>query len=244
MLIIPAIDLKAGKCVRLERGQMSTATVYSDDPATTAKRWLLEGAQWLHVVDLDGAFAKQPRNREAIASIVQSVDIPVQVGGGVRTLGTLSAYFEMGVQRVVLGTAAHKDPDLLVQACDRFPGKVVLGIDSRKGRVAVEGWSKTTEVETAELAAKFENLALAAIVYTDISRDGMGTGPNIEATRGLAMGVNIPVIASGGVGSLDHIQALLQLEKDGVVGVIVGRALYTGHVDLREAIALANEYRA
>jgi phosphoribosylformimino-5-aminoimidazole carboxamide ribotide isomerase len=239
MLIIPAIDLKEGKCVRLERGVMSTATVYSDDPATTAKRWELEGAQWLHVVDLDGAFAKQPRNREAIGSIVQSVDIPVQVGGGVRTLETLSTYFELGVQRVVLGTAAHKDPELLVQACGEFPGKVVLGIDSRKGRVAVEGWSQTTEIEAKELATKFEKLPLAAIVYTDISRDGMGSGPNIEATRRLALAVNIPVIASGGVGSLEHIQALLPLEQDGVVGVIVGRALYTENVDLADAIVLA-----
>lgn len=239
MLIIPAIDLKEGKCVRLERGVMSTATVYSDDPATTAKRWELEGAQWLHVVDLDGAFAKQPRNREAIGSIVQSVDIPVQVGGGVRTLETLSTYFELGVQRVVLGTAAHKDPELLVQACGEFPGKVVLGIDSRKGRVAVEGWSQTTEIEAKELATRFEKLPLAAIVYTDISRDGMGSGPNIEATRRLALAVNIPVIASGGVGSLEHIQALLPLEQDGVVGVIVGRALYTENVDLADAIVLA-----
>ncbi len=239
MLIIPAIDLKEGNCVRLERGVMSTATVYSDNPAAIAKRWRVEGAQWLHVVDLDGAFAKQPRNREAIASIVQSVDIPVQVGGGVRTLETLSAYFDLGVQRVVLGTAAHNDPDLLVQACDRFPGKVVLGIDSREGRAAVEGWSKTTEIETVELAARFEKLALAAIVYTDISRDGMGIGPNIEATRRLATAVNIPVIASGGVGSLEHIQALLPLERDGVLGVIVGRALYAGIVVLKEAIALA-----
>jgi phosphoribosylformimino-5-aminoimidazole carboxamide ribotide isomerase len=239
MLIIPAIDLKEGKCVRLERGVMSTATVYSDDPATTAKRCELEGAQWLHVVDLDGAFAKQPRNREAIGSIVQSVDIPVQVGGGVRTLETLSTYFELGVQRVVLGTAAHKDPELLVQACGEFPGKVVLGIDSRKGRVAVEGWSQTTEIEAKELATKFEKLPLAAIVYTDISRDGMGSGPNIEATRRLALAVNIPVLASGGVGSLEHIQALLPLEQDGVVGVIVGRALYTENVDLADAIVLA-----
>ena len=241
MLIIPAIDLKEGKCVRLERGVMSTAKVYSNDPATTAERWQLEGAQFLHVVDLDGAFAKQPRNREAIASIVESVDIPVQVGGGVRKLETLSAYFELGVQRVVLGTAAHKDPELLVEACDRFPGKVVLGIDSSKGRVAVEGWSQTTEIEAGELAAKFTGLALAAIVYTDIARDGMETGPNIEATRRLALAVDVPVIASGGVGSLDHIQALLPLEQDGVVGVIVGRALYKGSVDLREAIALARK---
>ena len=223
---------------------MSTATVYSDDPATMAERWQAEGAQWLHVVDLDGAFAKQPRNREAIASIIQSVDIPVQVGGGVRTLETLSAYLELGVQRVVLGTAAHEDPGLLVRVCDMFPGKVVLGIDSREGRVAVEGWSKTTEIETGELAVKFEKLALAAIVYTDISRDGMQTGPNIEATRKLARAVKVPVIASGGVGTLDHIRSLLPLQHDGVEGVIVGRALYTGAVDLGEAIALTQSARA
>jgi phosphoribosylformimino-5-aminoimidazole carboxamide ribotide isomerase len=238
MLIIPAIDLKQGKCVRLERGVMSTAAVYSEDPAITARRWQTEGAQWLHVVDLDGAFAKEPRNHEAIAAIVESVDIPVQVGGGVRTLETLSAYLKLGVQRVVMGTAAHADPDLLVKACGRFPQKVVLGIDSRKGRVAVEGWSQTTEIEAGELAATFERLALAAIVYTDISRDGMATGPNLQATRELARTVSVPVIASGGVGGLEHIQSLLPLEQDGVVGVIVGRALYTGAVDLGEAIAL------
>lgn len=240
MLIIPAIDLKQGKCVRLERGVMSSATIYSDEPAAAAKRWEAEGAQLLHVVDLDGAFAKKPKNRDAIAAIVDSVDVPVQLGGGIRTLATLTAYLELGVERVVMGTAAHDSPELLVQACERFPGRVVLGIDSRKGRVAVEGWSRTTEVEFGELAAKFQNLALAAIVYTDISRDGMQTGPNIEATRQLARAVKIPVIASGGVGSLEHIEALLGLEQEGVVGVIVGRALYTGSVDLGEAIALAS----
>ncbi len=239
MLIIPAIDLKEGKCVRLERGVMSTATVYSDDPATTAKRWQEEGAEWLHVVDLEGAFAQEPKNPEAIAAILQSVNIPVQLGGGVRTLETLSSYMELGIQRVVLGTAALKKPDLVIQACERFPGKVVLGIDSRRGRVAVEGWSQTTQLAPKELVSRFENLALAAIVYTDISRDGMQTGPNIEATRRLARAVSIPVIASGGVGSLKHIQALLPLEQDGVVGVIVGRALYTGNLKLAKAIALA-----
>jgi phosphoribosylformimino-5-aminoimidazole carboxamide ribotide isomerase len=239
MLIIPAIDLKEGKCVRLERGVMSTAKVYSDDPVTTAKRWQAEGAEWLHVVDLDGAFAREPKNREAIAAIVKAVDVPVQVGGGVRTFETLSFYLKLGVKRVVLGTAAHNNPELLVQASDRFPGKLVLGIDSRKGRIAVEGWSQTTEIVPGKLAEKFANLALAAIVYTDISRDGMETGPNIEATRRLAKAVTIPVIASGGVGSLRHIQALLPLEQDGVVGVIVGRALYAGSLELAKAIALA-----
>ena len=244
MLIIPAIDLKEGKCVRLERGVMSTATIYSDDPAATARRWEAEGAKWLHVVDLDGAFAKKPKNLEAIGNIVEAVGVPVQVGGGVRTLETLSSYLELGVERVVVGTAAHKDPDLVVAACERFPGKVVLGIDSRQGRVAVEGWSQTTRMESEKLAAKFENLILAAIVYTDISKDGMQTGPNIQATRRLAQAVSIPVIASGGVGNLDHILALLPLQQDGVVGVIVGRALYTGSVDLREAITLSTRRKA
>jgi phosphoribosylformimino-5-aminoimidazole carboxamide ribotide isomerase len=239
MLIIPAIDLKEGKCVRLERGEMSTATIYSEDPAATAKRWEAEGAQLLHVVDLDGAFAQEPKNREAVAAIVQAVDVPVQLGGGVRTVETLSGYLDLGVERVVIGTAAHSNPELLTQACERFPGKVVLGIDSRKGKVAVEGWSKTTEMAAGELAASFEDLALAAIVYTDISRDGMQTGPNVQATRQLARSVSIPVIASGGVGNLEHIRALLPLERDGVVGVIAGRALYAGSVILSEAIALA-----
>jgi len=244
MLIIPAIDLKEGRCVRLQRGVMSTATIYSDNPVLTARRWQEQGAEWLHVVDLDGAFAKEPRNLAAIAAIADSVDIPVQVGGGVRTLETLAAYLEIGVERVVMGTVAHSNPEILVQACQAFPGKVVLGIDSRKGRVAIEGWSLTTDMGSGDLAERFENLALAAIVYTDISRDGMQTGPNVEATRQLARRVNIPVIASGGVGNLDHIRALLPLENDGVVGVIVGRALYGGSLDLSEAIALARGVKA
>ncbi|MFP3869480.1 MAG: 1-(5-phosphoribosyl)-5-[(5-phosphoribosylamino)methylideneamino]imidazole-4-carboxamide isomerase [Syntrophobacteria bacterium] len=239
MLIIPAIDLKEGKCVRLERGVMSTATVYSDDPAATARRWQAEGARWLHVVDLEGAVASQPKNREAVAAIVEAVDIPVQLGGGVRTLETLSGYLELGVERVVLGTAAQRDPNLLVVACKKFPGKVVLALDSRGDRVAVEGWSETTQTEPAELAHKFENLGLAAIVYTDILRDGMQSGPNVEATRRLARSLSIPVIASGGVGRIEDIQALRPLEADGVVGVIVGRALYTGSIRLVEAIAVA-----
>jgi phosphoribosylformimino-5-aminoimidazole carboxamide ribotide isomerase len=239
MLIIPAIDLKEGRCVRLQRGVMSTATIYSDNPALTARRWEEEGAQWLHVVDLDGAFAKEPRNLDAVAAIVDSVDIPVQVGGGVRSVETLAVYLEVGVERVVMGTAAHSNPEMLVQACQSFPGKVVLGIDSRKGRVAIEGWSQTTDVGSGELATRFDSLALAAIVYTDISRDGMQSGPNVQATRQLARAVNIPVIASGGVGTLDHIRALLPLEQDGVIGVILGRALYSGSVELSEAIALA-----
>lgn len=241
LLIFPAIDLKEGKCVRLERGVMSTAIVYSEDPVATAKRWQAEGAQWVHVVDLDGAMARSPRNREAVAAIVRSVDVGVQVGGGVRTLETLAAYVEMGVRRLVLGTAAHSDPDFVVQACEHFPGQVVLGIDSRGGRVAVEGWSRTTPLDPVELARKYDSLPLAAVVYTDIHRDGMQTGPNIEATRKLAQAIRTPVVASGGVGQLEHLRALLALEADGVAGVIIGRALYTGNIRLSEALALAGE---
>jgi phosphoribosylformimino-5-aminoimidazole carboxamide ribotide isomerase len=239
MIIFPAIDLKEGKCVRLEQGVMATATVYSEDPGATARRWQDEGAEWLHVVDLDGAMAKEPRNREAVARILEAVTIPVQVGGGVRTLAILAAYVNIGVRRVVLGTAALRDPDFVVRACDRFPGRVVLGIDSRQGRVAVEGWDQTTAVHPVDLARRFESLALAAVVYTDIQRDGMQMGPNLEATRQLARALRLPVIASGGVGRLEDIVALRGLESEGVVGVIVGRALYTGSIRLAEAIALA-----
>ena len=238
MIIFPAVDLKEGKCVRLERGVMASATVYSEDPGAAAKRWQDEGAEWLHVVDLDGAMAGEPRNREAVARILGAVSIPVQMGGGVRTVETLATYLDLGVERVVLGTAALKDPQVLARACERFPGHVVLGIDSRYGRVAVEGWDQTSEVGPAELARKFETLALAAVIYTDIQRDGMQTGPNIEATHQLARGVGLPVIASGGVGRLEDIAALRTLEADGVVGVVVGRALYTGSIRLADAILL------
>jgi phosphoribosylformimino-5-aminoimidazole carboxamide ribotide isomerase len=238
MIIFPAVDLKEGKCVRLERGVMASATVYSEDPAAAAKRWQAEGAEWLHVVDLDGAMAGKPRNREAVARILEAVNIPVQVGGGVRGVETLATYLDLGVQRVVLGTSALKDPQVLAQACERFPGRVVLGIDSRHGRVAVEGWDQTSEVGPMELARRFETLALAAIIYTDIQRDGMQTGPNIEATHQLARRVRHPVIASGGVARLEDIAALRALEPDGVIGVIVGRALYTGSIRLADAIVL------
>ena len=238
MIIFPAVDIKEGKCVRLERGVMASATVYSEDPAATAKRWQAEGAEWLHVVDLDGAMAGEPRNHEAVARILGAVNIPMQVGGGVRSVETLATYLDLGVQRVVLGTVALKDPRFLAQACERFPGRVVLGIDSRHGRVAVEGWDQTSEVGPVELGRKFETLALAAIIYTDIQRDGMQVGPNIEATHQLARGVRLPVIASGGVGRLEDIAALRTLEPDGVIGVIVGRALYTGSIRLADAIVL------
>ena len=238
MIILPAVDLKEGKCVRLERGVMASATVYSEDPAATAKRWQAEGAEWLHLVDLDGAMAGEPRNREAVARILGAVTIPVQVGGGVRTVEALATYLDLGVQRVVLGTAALNDPRFLAQACERFPDRVVLGIDSRHGRVAVEGWDRTSEVGPVELARKVEALALAAVIYTDIQRDGMQTGPNNEATHQLARAVRLPVIASGGVGRLEDIAALRTLEPDGVIGVIVGRALYTGSIRLADAILL------
>jgi phosphoribosylformimino-5-aminoimidazole carboxamide ribotide isomerase len=244
VLIFPAIDLKEGKCVRLEQGIMSTAVVYGENPAEVARHWQAEGAEWLHVVDLDGAFARSPRNREAVAAIVRSVNCRVQVGGGIRTLETLSEYLELGVERVVLGSAAHGNPDLLVQACASFPGRVVLGIDSRSGQVAVEGWSQTVGLTPLEMVRNFQYLDLAAIVYTDIQRDGMQTGPNIEATRALARAAKIPVIASGGVGRLEHVAGLAALEPEGVAGVIIGRALYTGSIELAEAIAVARGRKA
>jgi len=241
MIVFPAVDLKEGKCVRLERGVMASATVYAEDPADAAKRWQDEGAEWLHLVDLDGATAGEPRNRAAVARVLKAVTIPVQMGGGVRTVETLATYLDLGVERVVLGTAALKDPRVLARACEHFPGRVALGIDSRHGRVAVEGWGHTSEIGTVELARKFESLALAAIIYTDIQRDGMQTGPNIEATRELARMVRLPVIASGGVGRLEDIAALRTLEADGVIGVIVGRALYTGSIRLADAILLGRD---
>ncbi|MBW1981027.1 MAG: 1-(5-phosphoribosyl)-5-[(5-phosphoribosylamino)methylideneamino]imidazole-4-carboxamide isomerase [Deltaproteobacteria bacterium] len=239
MKIIPAIDLKNGQCVRLAQGDMATATVYSDDPVRTAVRWQQQGAELLHLVDLDGAFEKNPRNRDALSAIVRQINIPVQVGGGIRTLDTVAAYMDLGVARVILATAAHKNPKLLEKACQHFPGRIVLGIDSRQGRVAVEGWSETTSIDPISLARRFESLELAAIVYTDILRDGMESGPNIDATRELARAINVPVIASGGVGSIEDIRKLRTIEKDGVVGVIIGRALYSGKMTLGEALEVA-----
>ncbi len=235
--IIPAIDLKNGKCVRLEQGDMKRDTVFSEDPVATAKRWENEGGKRLHVVDLDGAFKGKPQNREVIEKIVDALHIPVQIGGGIRDIETIEQYVEIGVDRVILGTIAQKEPALVIKACELFHERIVVGIDARDGKVAVQGWAEVTGKSAMELAADYEDYGVEAIIYTDISKDGMMEGPNIEATRELALSIDIPVIASGGVSSLDDIKALIELEKDGVVGVITGKAIYSGALNLKEAVA-------
>ncbi len=239
MEIIPAIDLKGGKCVRLVQGDMDRDTIYSDDPVATAKMWMEKGATRLHVVDLDGAVKGRPVNGEFIESIIDSLTIPVQVGGGIRDIETIDFYISLGADRVILGTAAQDNPDLVIKACDIYHDRIVVGIDAKNGLVAVKGWKEITSKRAIDLAGEFEDYGVAAIIYTDISRDGMMQGPNIEATRELALSVDIPVIASGGVSSLEDIKALLPLERDGVEGIITGRAIYTGALKLEEAIALA-----
>ncbi|MFP4256700.1 MAG: 1-(5-phosphoribosyl)-5-[(5-phosphoribosylamino)methylideneamino]imidazole-4-carboxamide isomerase [Desulfobacterales bacterium] len=242
MIIIPAIDIKGGKCVRLFQGEMDRETVFSDDPASMARRWADEGAEMIHVVDLDGAVEKRPRNLETIGRIVEEAGrVPVQVGGGIRDVETLEMYLDMGADRVVIGSAAIYDPDMVKKACRRFPGKIVVGIDAKNGKVAIEGWTKTTEMAATDLGKQFEDAGVAAINFTDIERDGMQTGPNIEATRELARALTIPVVASGGVSCLDDIRRLAALETDGVTGIITGRALYEGALDLRSAMELLRE---
>ncbi|SMC24003.1 1-(5-phosphoribosyl)-5-[(5-phosphoribosylamino)methylideneamino] imidazole-4-carboxamide isomerase [Desulfacinum hydrothermale DSM 13146] len=236
MIVFPAIDLKEGRCVRLMQGRMDKATVYGTDPVEVALRWQDQGAPWLHVVDLDGAFARSPKNREVVAAIVQAVKIPVQLGGGIRSVETAAVYLDLGVRRVILGTAATRNPKMVEETCRRFPGRVALGIDARNGRVAVEGWTETTDLRAVDFARGFETLPLAAIIYTDIHRDGMQSGVNLEATAELCRSVSTPVIASGGVSGWEDIEALLPLVPMGLEGVIVGRALYTGALDLAEAL--------
>lgn len=239
MIIIPAIDLKDGNCVRLEQGLMDKDTVFSDNPGAQARVWQDQGAEMLHIVDLDGAFAGEPRNRGAIEAIVKALDIPTQLGGGIRDIATVEAYLSLGISRVIIGTAAQRNPDFVKEACARFPGKVVVGIDAKDGMVAVQGWAEVTGITAVELAKKFEGFGVSAIIYTDISRDGMMQGPNIEATRQLAESISIPVIASGGLSSLKDIENLLAIESSGVSGVITGKAIYTGAINLAEAIRVS-----
>ena len=239
MIVIPAIDLKDGKCVRLEQGLMERDTVYSDDPAATARRWQEEGGELLHIVDLDGACAGVPKNRAAIEAIVKAIDIPAQLGGGIRDLATIEAYLALGLTRVIIGTAAQRTPELVTEACRRFPGRIVVGIDAKNGMVAVQGWAEVTGISAVELAKRFAGDGVAAIIYTDIARDGMLQGPNLDATRTLAQAAGIPVIASGGVSSLKDIENLLAIEPYGVTGVITGKAIYSGALSLREAVRVA-----
>ena len=239
MLIIPAIDLKNGECVRLEQGEMDRATVFSHHPPEVARKWETLGAEMLHLVDLDGAFAGSPKNKPIIEKIVRAIRIPVELGGGIRTLDTIEEYLTLGVNRVILGTVVYQQKNILSEACAKFPGRIVVGIDARNGKVAVQGWSEQTALSALELAKKSEQDGATAIIYTDIQRDGMLTGINLDATRILAQAVSIPVIASGGVATIEDIKNLLTLTKEGITGVIIGQALYKGTIDLTEALCLA-----
>lgn len=236
MIVIPAVDIKSGKCVRLLQGRKEDVTVFSDDPVAVAKRWEMEGAEVIHVVDLDGAFEKKPRNLEVIGKIIDSVNVAVQVGGGIRDEKTIQTYLDAGAARVIIGTEAMRDPKRVTSICRKYPNRIIIGIDARDGMVAIEGWTETTRFTAIEFAQKFEASEVAAINFTDIHRDGMQTGPNIEATRQLAESVSIPIVASGGVSTIQDIQNLMPLETAGVVGVITGKALYAGTLDLKEAI--------
>jgi phosphoribosylformimino-5-aminoimidazole carboxamide ribotide isomerase len=236
VILFPAIDLKGGQCVRLLRGEMSAATVFNDDPAAQAKSFVAAGCQWLHVVDLDGAFAGKPMNRHAVAAILAAAGVSVQLGGGIRDRATIDGWLAQGVARIILGTVALTNPVLVKEACRAHPGRIAVGIDARSGRVAVEGWAKASEREALDLALDFEDAGVAAIIYTDIERDGALGGVNVEATAGLARRLTTPVIASGGVASLADLIALKAYEKDGIAGVICGRALYDGRIDLAQAL--------
>lgn len=243
MLIIPAIDLKDGHCVRLKQGVMEEATVFSENPGEMALHWLNQGARRLHLVDLNGAFAGKPKNKKAIREIVQAIDnqIPIQLGGGIRDLDTIESYLDEGVTYIIIGTAAVKIPGFLHDACNAFPGHILVGLDAKEGKVAVDGWSKVTGHDVIDLAVKFEDYGVEAIIYTDIGRDGMLNGVNIKATVNLARKLTIPVIASGGITDLDDVKVLCSIESDGVMGAITGRAIYEGTLDFKEAQALADK---
>lgn len=236
MILYPAIDLKEGRCVRLVRGDMNQATVFNEDPAAQAAEFADSGASWLHLVDLDGAFAGKPMNAAAVEAIVNEIDIPVQLGGGIRTLETIENWLSRGVMRVILGTVAVKDPGLVKESCRKFPGQIAVGIDARGGRVAVEGWAEETDLQVIELARKFADIGVEAIIYTDIDRDGVLEGVNIPATAELARAVSVPIIASGGVSSLTDIRGLIAEKR--IAGAIIGRAIYDGRIDLKEALKL------
>jgi phosphoribosylformimino-5-aminoimidazole carboxamide ribotide isomerase len=244
VIVIPAVDLKEGRCVRLSQGRMDQESVYSEHPVEMAKRWESKGAERLHVVDLNGAVAGKPFHRSLIKEIGRSVRIPIEVGGGVRNLATIEDYLSSGVRWVILGTAAFQNRPLIEEACKRFPDGVILGIDAKRGRVAIQGWNEVVSLEAIDLVKQFEGIGLSAIIFTDIERDGMGTGLNLESTRNLTRSTSIPVIASGGVSRSEDIEQLMALEEDGVIGVIVGRALYTGSLNLEEAIRITNSPRS
>jgi phosphoribosylformimino-5-aminoimidazole carboxamide ribotide isomerase len=243
MLIIPAIDLKDGRCVRLQQGDMESATVFSDDPAAMARHWAEQGARRLHIVDLNGAVAGKPKNEKVIREMIAAVGdaLPIQLGGGIRDLDTIESYIDAGVGFVIIGTAAVKNPGFLHDACYAFPGHIIVGLDAKDGKVAVEGWSKMTGHDVVDLGKKFEDYGVEALVYTDIGRDGMLTGVNVEATLKLAQAIKIPIIASGGLSSVKDVQAVCKLVPEGIVGAIAGRALYEGKLDFKKAQAAADK---
>ena len=238
MILFPAIDLKDGQCVRLEQGDMDRATIFNDNPAAQARAFAEQGFSHLHIVDLDGAFAGAPVNRAAVEAIVKASPARTQLGGGIRDMATIEAWLTAGIGRVILGTAALRDPDLVIAACKEFPDRIAVGIDARGGFVAVEGWAEASEMQVSELAARFEDAGVAALIYTDIDRDGLLKGVNVQATVALAQATSIPVIASGGLAGLDDVKALLPHAADGIVGAISGRALYDGRLDAAAALAI------
>lgn len=244
MIVIPAIDLKDGRCVRLLQGRMDLETVYSENPIEMARYWVSKGAERLHVIDLNGAVYGRPYHFNLINEMIGAIPIPIEVGGGIRDMETIDAYFQAGVEWVILGTIALHHRTLIEEACQRYPKKIILGIDAKNGKVAVEGWKKVVSMEAIELAKQYEGMPLYAIIFTDIERDGMERGLNFKATQEFARSISIPVIASGGVSRLEEIEQLLTLEPDGVIGVIVGRALYTGQIDLTKAINLTHPSRS
>jgi phosphoribosylformimino-5-aminoimidazole carboxamide ribotide isomerase len=244
VILFPAIDLKDGRCVRLVQGDMDRATVFNDDPAAQAASFAAQGFEWLHIVDLDGAFAGRPMNAAAVDAILARVSIPVQLGGGIRDMRTVEGWLAKGVARVIIGTAAVRDPQLVKAAANKFPGRIAVGLDARDGKVAVEGWAETSEVTALEIAQRFEDAGVAAIIFTDIARDGLLKGLNLDATTALAEHISIPVIASGGFASIDDVKALLAPGAKRLAGAIAGRALYDGRLDPAAALALIRNARA
>ena len=244
MILFPAIDLKNGQCVRLEQGDMARATVFNLDPSAQARAFAAQGFEYLHVVDLDGAFAGKPVNAQAVEAMLKAITMPVQLGGGIRDLATVEAWLAKGVTRVIIGTAAVRDPELVKRAAKQFPGRVAVGLDARDGKVAVQGWAETSEVTALEIAQRFEDAGVAAIIFTDIARDGLLKGLNLDATIALAESISIPVIASGGFASIEDVKALLTPRAKKLAGAIAGRALYDGRLDAAVALALIRNARA
>jgi phosphoribosylformimino-5-aminoimidazole carboxamide ribotide isomerase len=244
VILFPAIDLKNGQCVRLEQGDMARATVFNLDPAAQAKSFAAQGFEYLHVVDLDGAFAGKPMNAHAVEAMLKAVTMPVQLGGGIRDLGTVEAWLGKGIARVIIGTAAVRDPDFVKQAAKTFPGRVAVGLDARDGKVAVEGWAETSEITALEIARRFEDAGVAAIIFTDIARDGLLKGLNLDATIALADRISVPVIASGGLASIEDVRAMLAPRASRLAGAIAGRALYDGRLDPSAALELIRHARA